>query len=392
MNESSLNRSSSSRNGLFSISVYLLTILLRIVLYPVKVLSCFLFPSKELDGLSSSTSDKAAVAFVEFFESFDSQTGTSSTRRQTTSDSNNVEPFFSSKNYKKCITEAFQNNRFLFVYLHSPLNTHSNALLKMLKKETSEGLTASTLLSDCIKWGGDIHTAIACKVSKDLNVSAFPFVALLMCKSTTSVEVIWRLDTLPTPLFANASEPTVAEFCAKVGSAIASYSPILRQEEGRRRHREEEVQLREEQDREFQQTLLEDQRREAERQEQEERQRLEALNAQRESELVIERQQSVLEDARNKLKPEPNLDTPGIARFRIMFPSGHRVERRFNMEDKVEVIRAFLTVYMHEKNIEIPNFELETNYPKKRLDDASLTIEEHGLGKMAMLMLVNLDN
>merc|ERR1712157_228258 len=101
-----------------------------------------------MGGLSSSTSDKAAVAFVEFFESF-----------------------VSSKNYKKCISEAFQNNRFLFVYLHSPLHTHSNAFLKMLKQETSEGLTASTLLSDCIKWGGDIHTAIACKVSKDLNVS-----------------------------------------------------------------------------------------------------------------------------------------------------------------------------------------------------------------------------
>lgn len=352
------------------------TILLRIVLWPLKLLSLFLFPNNEYDGLH--TADKAARAFSQ----------------KSQQQHNSAVALFEGMGYSKCVAEAHRRNQFLFVYLHSPLHPNSSLFLRMLSEETADGLSVSSVLTDCVKWGGDIHHAEANKVSKDFQVSSYPFCALLVCKSRSSVEVFWRQDgaTAAASRSNTSGNVSVSDFCAKIATAIAVFYPIIREEDSRRNHRQEEVRLREEQDREFQQTLLEDQRREAERQAQQDQECQAALQVQREEELVQQRELSRLDNARKLLNPEPAIaSTPNIARFRIMFPSGTRIERRFHTTDTIEMIKAFVTLYMHEKSIPISNFQLEMNFPKKVLDHENSTIEQCALGKMAVLMVVDLD-
>merc|ERR1719291_796109 len=112
-----------------------------------------------------------------------------------------------------------------------------------MNAETDDGLSLSSVLSDCVKWGGNIHHAEASKVSTDFQVSSYPFCALLVCKSRSSVEVFWRLDST----VGASTSLSLSDLCAKIGTAIAVYYPILREEENRRNRRREEVQLREEQ-------------------------------------------------------------------------------------------------------------------------------------------------
>jgi len=359
------NESESSFHILITKVLSVVTILIRIILYPLKLLTSILFTKNEYDGLH--TGDKAALAFKTYSE-----------KCIPSSNASILE--FESMKYSKCIEEGHRRNQFVFVYLHSPLHPQSASFLRMLNGE-DDGLSVSSVLSDCVKWGGNIHHAEASKVANDFRVSSYPFCALLVCKSRTSVELFWRFDA--------TAAITLSELCAKIGTAIAVYYPILREEESRRNRRREEMQLREEQDREFQQTLLEDQRREAERQAQLEAERQAELQAQREVELAEQRAQSRLDNARSLLKDEPK--TGNVARLRIMFPSGTRTERRFYITDTIEVIKAFVILHMHEKDIPITNFQLEMNYPKKVLNDESATIEQSGLGKMAVLMVVDLD-
>jgi len=343
----------------------IVTILLRIILYPLKLSTSILFTRNEYDGLQSG--DKAALAFKSYSE-----------KCIPSSNASMLE--FESMKYSKCIEEGHRRNQFVFVYLHSPLHPKSETFVKMLNG-SEEGLSLSSVLSDCVKWGGNIHHAEGSKVATDFQVSSYPFCALLVCKSRTSVELFWRMSISDTM--------SISDLCAKMGTAIAVYYPILREEETRRNRRREEIQLREEQDREFQQTLLEDQRREAERLAQQEADRQVELQAQREIEIAQQREQSRLDNARSLLQEEPK--TGNIARLRIMFPSGTRTERRFLTSDTIEVIQAFVILHMHEKEIPITHFQLEMNYPKKVLDDDKVTIEDSGLGKMAVLMVVDLD-
>jgi len=359
------------------------TILLRIILWPLKLISSFIFTKNEFDGLH--TGDKAAVAFKTFSQRLSSSSITSPERQQ--QPANDSMLLFESMGYSKCVAEAHGRNQFLFIYLHSPLHPHSNSFLRMMNEETDDGLSLSSVVSDCVKWGGNIHHAEASKMTSDFQVSSYPFCALLVCKSRSSVEVFWRLDST----VGASTSLSLSDLCAKIGTAIAVYYPILGEEENRRNRRREEVQLREEQDREFQQTLEEDRRREAERQAQQEQERREALQVQHELELAQQLEQSRLDNARSLLPTtEPTLGS-NVARLRIMFPSGVRTERRFYVTDTIEMIKAFVILHMHDKSIPITNFQLEMNFPRKVLQDDSLTIEQSGLGKMAALMVVDLD-
>ena len=51
-------------------------------------------------------------------------------------------------------------------------------------------------------------------------------------------------------------------------------------------------------------------------------------------------------------------------------------------------------VYFNEQGIEMKNFGLSTNYPKKTFseDDSQLTLEESGLAPQSVIMVQDLDS
>ena len=80
-----------------------------------------------------------------------------------------------------------------------------------------------------------------------------------------------------------------------------------------------------------------------------------------------------------------------MARIRLMLPSGKRVERKFWGDDSVNVVRAFLILHFHENDIQMDNFQLSSNYPKKALVNGDATLEEEGLCPQSVIMVQDLD-
>jgi FAS-associated factor 2 len=165
----------------------------------------------------------------------------------------------------------------------------------------------------------------------------------------------------------------------------------------RRLQRQEEVHLREEQDREYRQTLEEDQRRQREKLEEQERKEEEEKKSKEEEEQAMNEKMNRLDNARDVLnrngegEPDPGDKSIATARVRLMLPSGKRVERRFRGNDTIDTMRAFLVLHFDGNGVDIENFQLNSNYPKKALVDGERTLENEGLCPQAVIMVQDLD-
>ena len=262
------------------------TILIRVLLWPLFKLMNMIFPIKEFDGINNTTgNDRAARSFVAMF-----QKNISSVRPAQLTENNNqevveqyVEPAcpFSPRGYNSTlgdITSRPTNTRpLLLLYLHSPLNPNGtkfiqkylchSQLLQLLNANNMESSANNT--GSVVCFGASVHTADGEKIRNMMGVCEFPFVALLNVKGNNNnnsnndptMELLLRMEgpqllTLPP-----------SQITTYLNTTISRHAELLAVEEARRLQREEDALLREEQNREFQETLLADQMREIERQE-----------------------------------------------------------------------------------------------------------------------------
>ncbi|KAL9188771.1 hypothetical protein ACHAXT_007149 [Thalassiosira profunda] len=387
----------------------LVTILLRVLLWPLIKVAGAAFPPREFDGINNApASDRAARAFVATF-----QKHISAVRPMILQGNNGegqehyVEPAcpFSPRGYLATlndITSRPPNARPLFlVCLHSPLHADGAKFInEYLCHPQLLQLLNSYNEGSVVCFGTSVHAADGQKLRDMLGVTGFPFVALLSVKGTSnnsrgsndrvSMELLLRMEgtklmTIPP-----------AQITTYLNTAITRHAEALALEEARRLQREEDARLREEQNREYQETLLADQMREIERQEAAEQGRREQEAREEEERLKKAKEESRLEDARATLENaggEPSAG-PGTARLRFTLPNGKKVDRRFRSADTIDTLRAFLTVHFDEQGIEIKNFSLSTNYPKKTFgeEDDGATLEEAGLGAGGVLMVQDLDS
>jgi FAS-associated factor 2 len=303
----------------------------------------------------------------------------------------------------------------LLIYLHAPLhekvpqflnNVFCNPrIISLIHRYKNSGALTC--------WGGSIHTADGAHARDTLQVTCFPFLALVRVEpdrhsssSTTNanqndsanirgsrnLELLFRMEgpalqsIQPNALFVHLS------------NALVKYEAILTEQTMRRLQRQEEVRLREEQDREYREALEADQRREREKQEQQRLKEEQERKIREEQERIAHEKQSRLENARRILnrngEGEPsdgNDDSVVQARIRLVLPSGKRLERRFRGNDTIDVVRSFLILHFEENDIPIENFELSSNYPKKALTDGDKTLESEGLCPHAVIMVQDLD-
>lgn len=304
------------------------------------------------------------------------------------------------------ITARPVNSRpLLLLYLHSPLHRDGTKfvreylchpqLLQLLNTNSSDNDGGSVVC-----FGASVHTADGQRLRDMMGVNGFPFMAVLNVKSGSSsgnngnnvtYELLLRMEgpqlmTIPP-----------AQITTYLNTTVTRHAEVLAVEEARRMQREEDQRLREEQNREFQETLLADQMREIEQREAEERERREREDKEEAERLKEAKEESRLEDARSLVEQavEPPVGLKqGVARMRFTLPNGKKVDRRFHSSERIETMRAFLIVHFHEHGIEMKNFGLSTNYPKKTFkaeEDDKLTLEEAGLAPQAVVMVQDLD-
>ena len=78
-------------------------------------------------------------------------------------------------------------------------------------------------------------------------------------------------------------------------------------------------------------------------------------------------------------------------KIRLVLPTGQKLLRNFHPNDTVQVVRAFLIVYFEQQEVDISNFGLCMNYPKKDLVEEYVTLESEGLCPQAVIMVQDLD-
>lgn len=389
----------------------IITIVWKVILYPIRKLANLLFPVKEFDQNSPYPPDHAAKIFVKMIQ-----------QEYLSPQSQNHNPF-EEKAYTQIIQDIASNARahntdsdtnpppkLLLLYIHSPLhrnvpsfvnNTLCHPRILTLLHENKEIITC---------WGGSVHTADGLNAMLSLHVTSFPFLALVRVhpdhprhdsasrnsngndttirQNSHKMDLLFRMEGI-----ALQSTP-VAMLHTYLSKSLLKYQSILSEQMMQRLQRQEEVRLREEQDREYREALEADQRREREKREEEmkreEEERKQKKSMEREEQKRLERLNSARESlVRNG--PEPDASEKGCARVRLMLPSGQRIERRFYGVDTVHVVRSFLVLYFEENNIDIENFQLNCNFPKKVLNDEDATLEDEGLCPQAVVMVQDLD-
>jgi FAS-associated factor 2 len=387
-------------------------LLLRIALWPLRRLSAIAFAGSDLDGLSDAVTAKAAQQFVSYLHSLQSSSSSSSigglsssaasasvsyataTTNHSSSSGNTgagaggsptstaIATAWNTTGLSAMQQEAVQSQSLLFVYLHSPLHRDSdNFCRRMLLNPTmldwlnQHGVEAL---------GVSIHTAQGAHLASLLQATSFPLIALLHPRTATSMSLILRVEG---PVL--TQQLSVDQLLPYLQSALGRHLAVVAEGETRRLQREQEVDLRRQQDQEYHETLAQDQERErqvaAEREMEQQRQAQEEERVR----LEVEEAEQTIATAMSLVKPAPE---SGGTMIRFVLPSGMKLNRRFASDETMAALRAFLRLQFHEKNIDISDIGLSTNFPRKSFnehDDQSL--EELGLSPQAVLMVQDLD-
>jgi FAS-associated factor 2 len=386
--------------NLLSRLLNILTILLRVALWPLfKAFNTVLFPAKEYDGIHNNAgADRAARAFSSMIRSHISAV------RPTVAEQSNeqyVEPNcpFVTRGYNTTMAELSnrENAPLVLIYLHSPLHRDGTKFIQeyLCHGPMLELLNSNTGNADeegsVVCFGASVHSADGQRLREMLDVTSFPFMALLNVKSTINnleMELLLRLEG---PQILSIPPTQITTY---LSTSLSRHADLLAQALAARLAREEEVRLRQEQDREYQEALLADQIREIERREEEERAKREDEEKAELERLAGEKERRRVERARELMEKcvEPAAGS-GTARIRFTLPNGKKVDRRFRNEETVEVLRAFLVLHFEEAMVEMKNFGISTNFPKRSFgeEEDGLTLVEAGLSPQAVVMVQDLD-
>jgi FAS-associated factor 2 len=343
---------------------------LRILLWPCRFLSNKLFSGSDLDGLSSAVTAKAAQQFATYLRGFG------------LSDTNNNDAW-ALEGFADVKQQALQNQSLIFLYLHSPLHRQSQDFCRNVLCDGSmvEWLNQRHVMP----LGVSIHTAQGAQLASLLHAAAFPFCALLHPKSSTSMALLLKAQG------SKLTDMRVHGLMPHLQTALGRHQNVVIEEETRRLLREQEVDLRRQQDDEYQDSLRADQEREQQAAEERERERQLQEEEEERQHQEQEEQEAVLAIATSLVKPEPE---SGGTMVRFVLASGVKLDRRFTSDETMEALRAFLRLYFHEKGIEMGRIGLSTSFPRKTYteqDDQTQTLEDLGLNPQAVLMVQDLD-
>lgn len=364
-----------------------LTLVLRILLWPLRFLSQLAFPSGDFDGLSAPVTSKAAQQFVSYLRKLHSD-GASLTEPWTTTGFSAVQ------------SEVAQSNSVVLIYLHSPLH-------RQAQKYAQSVLLGNTLVNfmrqpNLICLGVSIHTAQGAQLAQMLGATSYPCLALLQPKH------LGRRNSNGSNNAANNTPPAMNLVFKAEGPVLMSLRPeqlvqylnmtlqrhqvVLAEQEARRILRQQESELRRQQDEEYEQALLADQERERQLQEEQEQERRRVEEERAKERAKQQAEENRLQAAKELLRPAPE---SGGTRVRFVLPTGTKLDRRFHNDETIKALKSFLILHFAEQTDatqHIKNIGLSTSFPKKtytELDEQ--TLEESGLSPQAVLMVQDLD-
>jgi len=310
-------------------------------------------------GNTSQTNDSNQSPHSKFISQFESNYGRQHPRM--------IEGSFST-----ALNRAKNEFKLLIVYLHCSINPNTDQFCREI---LCNNLITEFFDEHFLFWTGDISDKDGYWVSNTLQASGYPFLAVVRQNLVGGFTPVYQIDKII----------TCEELMEQLTSILEAHEPILTNQRIEQEERTRDRLLREEQEREFQQSLLEDQEKEKrireERQRIEEKQREEAYQRQeeeRKKQDKIKRQEELL----NKLPPEPSAGE-GVTQLIFRLSDGSRLQRRFYRTDKLQLVYDFID----SKNIEQNDYDLVTNFPLRKFDDKTKTLAELDLYPQASLFI-----
>ena len=348
----------------------LLSLILRIIVWPLRRLSDVILPAGEFDGLSPAVTEKAAQHFLNHLKQLSSPTQHAS-----------ISEAFSTLGFANLKHEATTSHSLIVVFLYSPLHRQADEMCKKLIQPTM----LDFLKQDNIKaLGSSVHTSQGSSLSYQLGASCYPILAMLqpVGGSSNGVKLVFKAEG-PALL---KIQPT--QLLPLLTGTYQRHQLVALEQETRRVEREQDVELRRQQDAEYQEALRADQERDRQREEEREREER-RVRAEKERERKnVQEEKERLGKAKALLRPAP---ASGGTRIRFVLPNGKKLDRRFENNENVGALKAYLILYFADAQPEIKNIALTTNFPKKTHNDDSKTLQESDLCPQSVLMVQDLD-
>ncbi|KAI8849474.1 hypothetical protein BC829DRAFT_182361 [Chytridium lagenaria] len=290
-------------------------------------------------------------------------------------------PNFFQGTYSQALDVAKRELRYLFVYLQS--SDHDDTPDFNRNTMTSERFINYIQEQNFLVWAGDIKESESFLVSNVLLATRYPFIALIAPQGSRMV-VVDRVEGPSSP----------EELITALSHHVNRFDSNINAIRADRERQDQARSIREQQDQAYQASLRADQ--EKERKAQEERDRIrkekeEAEKLEMERENKIEMRMRRREELRQNLPVEPAATAKDIAKISLRLPSGERVVRRFNADDKIELVYNFIeSMDLSPISIEADIVAVNT-YPRKVLLDKTQTLKEAGLVPSASLIVEEKD-
>jgi len=281
--------------------------------------------------------------------------------------------------HREALRFASRQTKLLLVYLHSP--THQESELFCSQVLTAPEVT-SYVNENFVAWGGCVRDGDAHALAEGVNVTSFPYVALLDSTARGGTSLVMSCDG----------------FIDTDGLIAACEEATNRQsgslDEARVRNAELEAarRLREEQDAAFAESLARDAARAREQEQARQREEEERARLAEEARIAadIKRLEEEAESARRdaidarrvekvgKLRSEPGEDEDGVSKLAIRLPDGSRAERRFYSADRISDVYNFVDTL---QELDIDSYSLVSNFPRKTFtrDGEDMTLLEAGV-------------
>ena len=100
-------------------------------------------------------------------------------------------PTFVDGSYQSAVARAFQQSKFLLIYLHSPMHEDTT---KFCNQVLCSQAFSSFANQNVVCWAGKIWDPEAYDLSSQLRASSYPFLALLLCQSDRVVQIADRVQ------------------------------------------------------------------------------------------------------------------------------------------------------------------------------------------------------
>jgi len=285
-------------------------------------------------------------------------------------------PTFFDGSLTDALAAAEASFQFLLVFLHSEMHPFSADFCRRVLNRSE---IIRFIDDHFVFWARRVTTSEGHSAQNALGASTFPFLAVVR-----SLRGRPHGQTLSVLEGRRSSD----EVMAWLQNALERYGATLTRARMDREQREQNRLLREQQDREYHETLEADRRREERAREEERKKQEEEKRLQEEQEAEQRRLEELASNREKKkeaLAEQPDKG-PGVTSIVLRLPDGTRVDRRFHVSDTLGKVFDWADV----QGVSIEHAALVTSYPRKSYvypEDADRSIEEAGMSQGTMLLI-----